>query len=79
MSAVSISPRYRITIPKDIREDNDLKIGDRLAFLSKGEEIVIFKVPIKPLVKIGGSLNTKKDVRKILQELKEADLRSERS
>ena len=79
MTAVSISPRFRITIPKDVRKDNDLKVGDRLAFLRKGDEIVIVKVPEKPLTKMGGSLTTKKNVRKILQELKEEDLRSERS
>ena len=79
MSTVSISPRFRITIPKDIREDNDLKVGDRLAFLRKGDEIVIVKVPEKPLTKMAGSLTTKKNVRKILQELKEDDLRPERT
>jgi AbrB family looped-hinge helix DNA binding protein len=79
MSAVSISPRFRITIPKDVREDSDLNVGDRLAFLRKGNEIVIFKVPEKPLKKMGGSLTTKKNVKKILQELKKEDLKSERS
>ena len=79
MSAVSISPRYRITIPKDVREESDLKVGDRLAFLRKGDEIVIVKVPEKPLEKMGGSLTTKKNVKKILQELKKGDLRSEQS
>lgn len=79
MSAVSISPRYRITIPKDVREESDLKVGDRLAFLRKGDEIVIFKVPKEPLKKMVGSLTTKKNVKKILQELKKEDLRSERS
>ena len=78
MTAVSISPRFRITIPKDIREGTDLKIGDRISFLRKGDEIVIFKVPEKPLLEMAGMLKTKKNIRKILQDLKREDLEVEK-
>ena len=78
MSAVSILPRFRITIPKDIRQESGLKVGDKLAFLRKGDEIVIFKVPKKPLKEMAGSMKTKKNIRKILKDLKQEDLGDER-
>lgn len=77
MSSVSISPRYRITIPKEIREEGNLNIGDRISFLRKGDEIVIFKVPKKPLLEMAGAMDSKKDIRKIIKELKEEELDSE--
>jgi len=79
MSVVSISPRFRITIPKEIREETNLKVGDKISFLRKGDEIVIFKVPDKPLIKMAGSIKAKKDVRKILQELKQEEIGAEKS
>ena len=78
MTVVSISPRYRITIPKEIRDETDLKVGDRISFLRKGDEIIIFKVPEKPLLKMAGSLKTKKNIRKILQELKQEEIETEK-
>lgn len=77
MTVVSISPRFRITIPKEIREESDLKIGDKISFLRKGGGIVIFKVPDKPLLKMAGSLKTKKDIKKILAELKQEESEAE--
>ena len=74
MSLVSISPRFRITIPKEIREETNLKVGDKISFLKKGDEIVIFKVPDKPLIKMAGSMKAKKDIRKILKELKQEEI-----
>ena len=74
-----ISPRFRITIPKEVRELTDLHIGDRVAFLQKGEEIVIVKVPENPLAEMAGSLSINKDVRNILRELKEEDIQAESS
>ena len=78
MSVVSISPRYRITIPKEIRDEANLKIGDKISFLRKGDEIIIFKVPEKPLLKMAGSLKTKKNIRKILKELKQEEIEAEK-
>ena len=78
MTVVSISPRYRITIPKDIRDETNLKIGDKISFLRKGDEIIIFKVPEKPLLKMAGSLKTKKNIRKILRELKQEEIETEK-
>ena len=78
MTVVSISPRYRITIPKEIRDEINLKVGDKISFLRKGDEIIIFKVPDKPLLKMAGSLKTKKNIRKILQELKQEEIKAEK-
>jgi AbrB family looped-hinge helix DNA binding protein len=78
MTVVSISPRYRITIPKEIRDETNLKVGDKISFLRKGDEIIIFKVPEKPLLKMAGSLKTKKNIRKILQELKQEEIEAEK-
>ncbi|MFW9874162.1 MAG: AbrB/MazE/SpoVT family DNA-binding domain-containing protein [Candidatus Thorarchaeota archaeon] len=78
MTVVSISPRYRITIPKEIRDETNLKVGDKISFLRKGDEIIIFKVPEKPLLKMGGSLKTKKNIRKILRELKQEEIETEK-
>ena len=78
MTVVSISPRYRITIPKDIRDETNLKVGDKISFLRKGDEIIIFKVPEKPLLRMAGSLKTKKNIRKILQELKQEEIEAEK-
>ena len=78
MTVVSISPRYRITIPKEIRDETDLKVGDKISFLRKGDEIIIFKVPEKPLLRMAGSLKTKKNIRKILQELKQEEIKAEK-
>jgi AbrB family looped-hinge helix DNA binding protein len=75
---VSISPRYRITIPKEIRDETNLKVGDKISFLRKGDEIIIFKVPEKPLLKMAGSLKTKKNIRKILKELKQEEMEAEK-
>ena len=78
MTVVSISPRYRITIPKEIRDETNLKVGDKISFLRKGDEIIIFKVPEKPLLKMAGSLKTKKNIRKILRELKQEEIEAEK-
>ena len=77
MAVVSILPRFRITIPKDVRVESGLKVGDKISFLRRGEEIIIVKVPEKPLVKMAGSLKTKKNVRKLLAEMKKEDIEDE--
>ena len=53
-------------------------IGDKISFLRKGDEIIIFKVPEKPLLKMAGSLKTKKNIRKILRELKQEEIETEK-
>jgi len=73
-----INPRFRITIPKKLRQKTGLKIGDKIAFLNKGEEIIMVKVPSQPLDTMAGSLHTEKNVRKLLKTMKEEDKKSEK-
>ena len=77
MSMTSVSAKYRITIPKEIRKATHIKVGDRVSFLRKGDEIAIIKVPEEPLVKMAGSLATAKDIRKELKKIKKEDNISE--
>ncbi len=77
MTVVCVSPRFRITIPKEIRKTTDLKVGDNISFLKKGDEIVMFKVPSNPLQKMRGSIKTNKNVRKILEDLRNEEINAE--
>ena len=77
MTSTIVDPRFRITLPKDIREGSDIKVGDRITFLKKGEQILIFKVPKDPLVAMKGSLKLERDPREFWRELKEGDLLDE--
>lgn len=78
MTYAVINPRFRITIPKKLRQKTGLKIGDKIAFLNKGEEIIMIKVPEKPLTSMAGSLSTEKNVRSILKTMKQEDKKSEK-
>lgn len=39
MCIVTISSRYQITIPKEIREQFDIKTGDKVLFIPRGKTI----------------------------------------
>ena len=78
MTYAVINPRFRITIPKQLRKKTGLKIGDKIAFLNKGEEIIMIKVPQKPLTSMAGNLSTEKNVKHILKTMKEEDKKSEK-
>jgi len=78
MTYAVINPRFRITIPKKLRQKTGLKIGDKIAFLNKGEEIIMIKVPEKPLTSMAGSLPTEKNVRILLKTMKQEDKKSEK-
>lgn len=41
MCIVTISSRYQVTIPKEIRERFDIKPGDRALFIPRGRTIEI--------------------------------------
>ena len=78
MTYAVINPRFRITIPKKLRQKTGLKIGDKIAFLNKGEEIILIKVPEKPLTTMAGSLTTEKNVRSLLKTMKKKKKKSEK-
>ena len=77
MSSTIVDPRYRVTLPKDIREESDIKAGDRIAFLKNGEQILMFKVPEDPLLEMKGFLRMEGDPREFMRKLKQEDLRDE--
>lgn len=41
MCVVTISTRYQITIPKEIRERFDIKPGDKTLFIPRGKSIEV--------------------------------------
>ncbi len=41
MNVSKVGRRGQIAIPRTIRQDLDLKVGDRLAFVRRGNEIVL--------------------------------------
>jgi AbrB family looped-hinge helix DNA binding protein len=53
MCIVTISSRYQITIPKEIRERFDIKPGDKASFTPRGKTIeVVFARSGKELVEM---------------------------
>ncbi len=52
MSAVTLSSKFQVSIPKAIREDMHLRAGQRFAVISKGDIIAL--VPIPELAEMRG-------------------------
>jgi AbrB family looped-hinge helix DNA binding protein len=63
MSTVTISPKYQVVIPKDVRKKLDLKRGQKMTVVTKGG--IICFVPEKPLEMFRGFLKgmDTKDIR----------------
>jgi len=60
MSTTTISPKYQVVIPKDVREKLRLKSGQKMIVVVKGG--VVYMIPEKPLESFKGFLrgmNTK--------------------
>lgn len=45
MNAVTLSSKFQISIPKEVREKNGWKPGQRLAFVPHGNSYVLVPVP----------------------------------
>lgn len=63
MATTTISPKYQVVIPKDVREKLCLKSGQKMTVVAKGS--VVYLIPEKPLESLKGFLkgmNTK-DIR----------------
>jgi AbrB family looped-hinge helix DNA binding protein len=45
MSIATLSSKYQISIPKDVREALDLRPGQRIAFLRSGSTLKLVPVP----------------------------------
>lgn len=52
MSSVTVSSKYQIVIPKEVRESMDIKPGQKLSFIVKGG--VIYLVPVLSLDELQG-------------------------
>jgi AbrB family looped-hinge helix DNA binding protein len=54
MSAVTISPKYQVVIPKEIRESMRIRPGQKMEVLHFRDRIEL--VPLKPLSELMGFL-----------------------
>lgn len=54
MATTTISPKYQVVIPKDIREKLHLKSGQKMTVLTKGG--IVYFIPEKPLETFRGFL-----------------------
>lgn len=52
MATTTISPKYQVVIPKDVREKLHLKSGQKMTVVAKGG--VIYFVPERPLSSFKG-------------------------
>jgi AbrB family looped-hinge helix DNA binding protein len=63
MSTTTISPKYQVVIPKDVREKLRLKSGQKVTVVAKGG--VVYLIPEKPIESFKGFLKgmSTKDLR----------------
>jgi AbrB family looped-hinge helix DNA binding protein len=54
MGTTTISPKFQVVIPKDVREKLHLKSGQKMSVVTKGG--VIYFIPEKPLSAFKGFL-----------------------
>ncbi len=54
MSTTTISPKYQVVIPKEVREKLRLKSGQKMTVVTKGG--VVYLIPEKPLDAFKGFL-----------------------
>lgn len=54
MATTTISPKYQVVIPKDVREKLHLKSGQKMVVVTKGG--IVYFIPEKPLETFRGFL-----------------------
>lgn len=54
MPTTTISPKYQVVIPKEIREKLHLKSGQKMVVVAKGD--VVYLIPEKPAETLRGFL-----------------------
>ena len=54
MATVTVSPKFQIVIPKEIRESNGIVVGQKVHMISYRDRIQL--VPIVPIERLRGSL-----------------------
>ena len=52
MARTKVSPKYQVVIPKEVREDMDLRVGQELQVVAKSGVITL--LPEKPLASLRG-------------------------
>ena len=52
MDSVTVSPKFQVVIPKEIREDIGLKVGTTMEIINYGSRIEL--VPIQPMTNLKG-------------------------
>ena len=63
MTTTTVSPKYQVVIPKDVRKKLHLKSGQKMTVVTKGG--VIYFIPERPLASFRGFLKgmDTKDIR----------------
>ena len=54
MTAVTVSPKYQVVIPKRVRESMGIVCGQKIQMLTYGNRIEL--IPIKPMKELRGFL-----------------------
>jgi AbrB family looped-hinge helix DNA binding protein len=54
MATTTISPKYQVVIPREIRDKLHLKSGQKMTAVTKGG--IIYFIPLKPLASYRGFL-----------------------
>lgn len=44
MAVSKVTRNFQITVPREIRETTDVKVGDTVLFLKEGEEIILRRI-----------------------------------
>lgn len=55
MGKVTVSPKFQVVIPKEIREQIGVKVGMKLEIITLGNRMEL--IPIEPIKKLKGSLS----------------------
>ena len=55
MTALTVSPKFQVVIPKEVREQIPIKSGQRVTVVAKNG--IIYIVPRVPLKKLRGALH----------------------
>ena len=54
MSAVTVSPKFQVVIPKKVRNSLNIQPGQKMQVLAYGKNIVL--IPVRPIEEARGSL-----------------------
>ena len=53
MSVVTVSPKFQVVIPKDVRESLGIRIGEKVCVMEYDGTVAL--IPIKPMRKMRGA------------------------